>query len=279
MSQENPLSGYFRMPGLHVTLPSRGAFTPPDQLELSMTGELAVYPMGARDEIWAKNPDGLLNGYSIENIIKSCVPGVKNPRDMPAQDIDYLLLAIKKATSGDKMVITATCPKCKQSHDFECSIDEMMSKVTPLEPVYEVRLTDELVAKIRPYTYKSTTRTNLAAFEESKLLQSLSAINLTAENRIEIFSNSFEKISNLNLDLMADSVMSIVSPTSEVTDPKFIKEFIENAPKHIIDKLNDAMGVFKGTGIDRSVQLTCPTDKCENVWKTEIMFDPSHFFG
>lgn len=275
---DNPLAQYFRVPGIHVVLPSRGAFTPAEELETSMTGELAVYPMAARDEIWAKNPDGLLNGYSIENIIKSCVPGVKNPRRMPSQDIDYLLLAIKKATFGDKLELTTTCPKCKNEHNFECSIEEVMSTAKQLDPEYSVRISDEMVAKIRPYDYNATTRTNLAAFEEAKLLQSLVAIGLPEESRITAFSNSFEKISNLNLDLLADAVVSIVVPGGEVSDPKHIREFLENASKDAIDAIEEGMKVFRDTGIDRKIALVCPQEECKNEWTTELMFDPSHFF-
>ncbi len=275
---DNPLSQYFRVPGIHVMLPSRGAFTPPEELETAITGELAVYPMAARDEIWAKNPDGLLNGYSIENIIKSCVPGVKNPRRMPSQDIDYLLLAIKKATFGDKMELTTTCPKCGNEHNFECSIEEVMNTARVLEPEYSVRISDEIVAKIRPYDYNATTRTNLAAFEEAKLLQSLVSIGLPEESRITAFSNSFEKISNLNLDLLSDAVASIVIPGGEVSNPQHIREFLENASKGAIDAIEDGMKVFAETGIDRKIALACPQEECQHEWTTELMFDPSHFF-
>lgn len=275
----NPLQSYFRMPGLHVSLPSNGAFTPKAELELSMTGEIAVFPMGAKDEIWSKNPDGLLNGYSIENIIKSCVPGVKNPRKMPALDIDYLLLAIKKATYGDKMEITAKCPKCGNEHNFECSIDEIMNSAKKLEPEYSVRLNDDLVAKIRPYDYQATTRTNLAAFEESKLLQSLLSIELPEESRIQVFSNSFSKIKNLNLELLADAVVCIVGPMGEIDNPQHIREFIENSSKHVIDAIEAGMEVFRDKGIDRNILLTCPTEECEHQWKTELQFDPASFFG
>ena len=275
----NPLNQYFRTPGLHVSLPSRGAFTPPNEIESSMNGEIAVYPMGARDEIWAKNPDGLLNGYSIENILKSCVPGIKNPRKLPSQDIDYLLLAVKKATFGDKMEITAKCPKCGNEHNFECSIDEVMSTAKALESEYSVRINDDLVANIRPYDYQATTRTNLAAFEESKLLQSLISIDLPEESRISVFSNSFSKISNLQLDLLSDAVISIVSPMGVVTDPAHIKEFLENATKHEINAINEGMKVFADTGIDRNIKLVCPTETCQHEWTTELQFDPAHFFG
>jgi hypothetical protein len=56
----NPLSDYFRQPGTYITLPSNGRFYK-DKLTLSDSGELAIYPMTAKDELRLKNPDALFN--------------------------------------------------------------------------------------------------------------------------------------------------------------------------------------------------------------------------
>lgn len=278
METNNPLKSYFRVPGLHVKLPSNGAFTPPEDLELSITGELAVFPMTAKDELWSKNPDGLLNGYSIENIIKSCVPGIKNPRKLPNQDIDYLLLAIKKASYGDTLVLQTSCPKCGNVHNFECSIDEVMSRNRPFAKEYTVRLSDELIAHLRPFDYAATVTANIAAFEEAKLMQNLILTELTEDAKVYSFSKSFAKIASMNLDLITSCVVKVVGPNMEVVDPKFIKEFLENAPKDYINSINKKMDEFKTVGIDRSIELECPVETCGHSWKSEISFDPSHFF-
>ena len=105
MSQINPLAKYYRAPGPHVKIPSGGRFSEIDTTMLSVNGEIPVYPMTAADEILVKNPDALLNGFAVEELIKSCVPAVKNVRSLAAQDIDVLLLAIKLASYGDKMEV------------------------------------------------------------------------------------------------------------------------------------------------------------------------------
>ena len=70
----NPLSKHFRQPVLHLSLPSRGRFYPDDGLDMSATGTVPIYPMTVRDELALKTPDGLMNGQSVYEVIKSCCP-------------------------------------------------------------------------------------------------------------------------------------------------------------------------------------------------------------
>lgn len=279
MNSQNPLAAHFRVPGIHTVIPSGGTYVGPEDIEMSVTGELEVYPMTAKDEVWAKNPDGLLNGYSIENIIKSCVPGVKNPRKMPAVDIDYLLLAIKKATFGPTMTITAKCPKCGNEHDFQCPIDDIMGTMRPLPRDVSVRLSDDLIVYLRPHNYEATIKTNLAAFEETKLLQVLLMNDWSEEQRVKTFSNSFSKVSNLNLELISDCIVSISSRGAIVDNPRHIAEFIQNAPREFYHKINDALEQFKTAGFDKTIEIQCPKEECQHVWSTDLIFDPAHFFA
>ena len=97
---ENKLSKYYRAPKLYVRVPSQGAFN--SDVETSMSGELAVMAMTGRDETMIKNPDALLNGEAVTSTIKSCVPGIQNPKEIPITDVDTLLVAIKIATKAEK---------------------------------------------------------------------------------------------------------------------------------------------------------------------------------
>ena len=104
----NPLRQYFRRPALYLTLPSRGKFYPEGALEMPENGELAVYPMTAIDEITSKTPDALFNGNAVPEIIKSCVPGIKDPWAVPSVDMDAILVAIRAATNGNDLEISMT---------------------------------------------------------------------------------------------------------------------------------------------------------------------------
>lgn len=281
---DNPLSGHFRMPGVHQALPSRGNYYAPGHIKLSMNGEVAVYPMTGADEIILKNPDGLLNGYSIEKLLESCVPDIKNPREIPTTDIDVLLLAIRMCSSGDELETSAKCPKCGHETHFGLSISNLLARVTPLIESNEVRLKDDLIAYLRPYTFESNTKLNIAAFEETKMYQNLFNPNNTDKERQDQFNQSFTNIAVLNQDLLADCVTKMVttSPdgqTIEVTNPEHILQWVRNAPAADLKKLRDGMEKFKDAGLPKTIEAFCEEEECQHEWETEFNFDPSHFFG
>lgn len=288
----NPLAGHFRQPGVHQKLPSCGHYYAEGDIKLSMSNEIAVYPMSGSDEILLKNPDGLLNGDSIEKLLTSCVPDIKNVREIPNPDVDVLLLAIKLCSSGDELEVTAKCPKCGHENEFGMSIRALLEQVTPIIGQNEVRLNDNLVAYLRPYTFESNTKLSLSTFEESKIYQSLFNPEVSDQERMKQFNRSFEKIAHLNLDLLAECVLKVVTTNEkgeavEVTDQAYIKEFVANTDKQTIKKLQDAMKLFNEGGLPKNMPAFCDgtikgddgeETPCGHEWETEFNFDPSHFF-
>ena len=109
VNPNNPLAKHFRQPAIYLKLPSQGKFYPPDGIELSITGELAVYPMTVKDELTLKTPDALMNGEGMADVIRSCCPGIKDPWTIPSVDLDVIFIAIRLASYGKGMDISATC--------------------------------------------------------------------------------------------------------------------------------------------------------------------------
>ena len=97
----NPLSGHFRSPKIYTQLPSAGRYYTSKVVEMPDSNELPVFPMTAKDELIMRNPDALLNGEAVSQVIQSCVPNVKNARQLLSNDVDALLLAIQGASYGD----------------------------------------------------------------------------------------------------------------------------------------------------------------------------------
>ena len=83
------LKKYYRMPGVHIRLPTNGAFMPPGSVEFTMSGDIPVYPMRGADELLLKSPDALMSGYAIEELLKSCVPAIQFPRLVSSPDLMY----------------------------------------------------------------------------------------------------------------------------------------------------------------------------------------------
>lgn len=277
---DNPLAAYFRGADVHQMLPSQGQFFAEGEIDLAINGEVAVLPMTAADEIILKNPDALLNGDALERLFKSCVPAIKAPRKISVPDMDVLLLAIKLASYGDTLEINVTCPKCKDDFSFDTSIRGILAQVSLVKDEDTVvRVTDEMVVYLRPYDFESKTKLDLAAFEEAKLLQHLLSMDASDEEKAKLFNESFEKIAELNLDLLSTCIRYIQIPDQQVANPEFIREFVRNSDKNLIKKITAKLVELSKSGIDREVEVQCPKEECGHEWKTQMTFDPAHFFA
>lgn len=270
----NPLAQYFRMPGLHVTLPSRGMFLPEQYYDETLAGDIPVYPMKAADELLLKSPDALMSGYALEKLVESCVPDIRAPRLISTPDLDVILLAIRAATYGEIMEIEVHCPKCGNDNAFDCNLPAIMDTVTFLDPVNEVRLSKDILVNLRPYNMGSATRAAISGFNEARRISNIE--DDSDERRLAI-NESYERMSKVNIDGIVDCIINIVAPNGTVTDREQIAEFINNTGQPWVKKIENKLIEMNNHGIDKTVDATCI--KCSHEWKAEIEFDPSNFFG
>jgi hypothetical protein len=284
--KHNPLSAYFRAPKLYTAIPSRGKFYTPDVVEMPENGELPVFPMTARDEMIMKNPDALLNGEAVAEVIQSCIPNVKNVRRMMSSDVDVLLVAIQGATYGDDVDIKVTCPKCNQEQEVVASVEAAIQGMAVLEKSYEVDH-HGLSVEIRPFTYESTIQAGIANFQSTRSLQSLADIE-DEMDRLKVFNDNFKKIAALNFKLIADSVASIKMPSVDgdqqvVTDRAHILEFMENTEAGLGKKIEEKIKEINKIGINHEMSVVCNNPVCavdgeQYVFTSSVNFDPVNFF-
>jgi hypothetical protein len=149
----NPLKQYFRRPSIYLKLPSGGVGYPAGALNKTETGELPIYPMTAIDEITSKTPDALFNGTAIVEIIKSCVPNIRDPWSIPSTDLDAILIAIRSAAQGNDMEIESTCPSCKEIATYAINLIGMLQNMKPGDYKTELQISD-LFIKFRPLIYR-----------------------------------------------------------------------------------------------------------------------------
>lgn len=272
----NPLANYFRQPKLYVKLPSEGRFYPEGSLDSSEIGEYAVFAMTAKDELMFKTPDALMNGSATVEVIKSCVPSIKNPWNMPSIDLDAVLIAIRIATYGEDLDITSTCPNCSTTSDFSMNLVDYLSQISVFKYVDSVEV-PPLLVKIRPYTYKEVNATALKSLEQQKIFQIVNDDSMADEIKVEKFGESFIKLTELTVDVIAGCIESIVTPEGSVNDQKQIKEFIENAPSDVFNKINDHITIMKENMRLKSQHLECP--ECQNKWEVDVSLDQTNFFA
>jgi hypothetical protein len=274
--KSNPLSQWFRQPKIFVRLPSEGNFYPPGALDKSSTGEYAVFAMTAKDELMFKTPDALLSGQSTVEVIKSCIPAIQEPWDMPSLDVDASLIAIRIATYGDNMEVEASCPHCGAENSYDINLVQWLGNISNFKynPAIEA---GPLMIYVRPYSYKELSQTSLKTLEHQRIFNIINEENMSDQDKIEKFSESFVKLTQLTVDVVAGCVAKIDTPDGQsITDQSMINEFVQNAPKDVFDKISKHVSDMK-KNIELPVQhVSC--NECTKEFDMPVTMDQSNFF-
>ncbi len=279
----NPLKKYFRQPKLYVKLPSSGNFYPKGALEFTQNMEFPVYAMTARDEIVIKTPDALMNGQSTIDVIQSCMPNIKNAWMIPSIDVDAILIAIRIATYGEQIDLDISIPNTDitktYTTDLRLALDKLLSAVYDTE----IKINDELTAFVRPINYEEFTKSSIKTLEEQRIFSIVNNQDLSEEQKIEQFNKSFKKLTEINIGSIVKSIVKIVTPEGEVTDPAYISEFVSNSDKEFFTKVTDhlekqrdkfTMPLFKIVTTQEERDAGAPDE-----FETPISLDASNFFG
>lgn len=243
--KSNPLQKYFRQPKIYIRLPSSGNFYPPGALDKSENGEYAVYSMTAKDEIIIKTPDALLNGQATVDVIQSCIPAIKDAWKMPSLDVDAALVAIRIATYGENLDVNAVVPGLNESKTYEADLRLVLDKLlsATFEPICPVDA--DLTVHLRPLTYAELTMNSIKTTEEQRLIRIVNDQNLSEEQKLAHFRESFLKLTDVTIGMIAKSVVAVKTPDGLVDDADFIIEFVNNADKDMLKRVIDHLEVQK----------------------------------
>ena len=272
----NPLADFYRNPKIYVALPSGTDYYSAEVVEMPEVGELPVYPMTAKDDLLTKNPDALLNGDAVIRLVKSCVPAVKKPAELLAPDMEALLIAIRKASSGEELMdVTRNCPECDAENKFDLDLSIVLANAQEIEAVKEVTLSNGLIASISPTNYIHTVQSAKTVIEQNRNFQNIDPKQ--SDEQLKALGEALEKLSTMNYQVILESINSITIPNgATVNDPVQISEFLENVEKEIGIELNDAVSDINNGGVEKELDMQC--SECEYVYKTTINFDPVGFF-
>jgi hypothetical protein len=273
--KSNPLSKYFRKPTIYVQIPTGGRFNP--EIDKTILDEIPILPMNAIDEISMQNPDELLNGEALINLIKSCVPSIPNPRELCNIDAELLYLAIKYATYGKNIQHLHTCTECKEQAEYNIDINNILDRFPDIQKVDPVEYED-LKIHIHPPKVESLTRLALIDVEQHRILNS---IKETAEGGDEMemakqFALSFRKVSTQTISLLISSISQIETPDVMVTNEKEIGEFINNIPTAVIKEIDGKIAELskKPEGLT-TFEFVC--EKCQHPDKVTFELNPVNF--
>jgi hypothetical protein len=278
----NPLMGMMRQPKIYIKLPSNGNYWSEGSLQVSTNGEYPVYSMTAKDELILKTPDALLNGQAVVDVIQSCIPNIVDAWECPQIDIDLILVAIRLSTYGEMMDANVNVNGVEGTYSVDLK--------TILDGLYSLTAWDEVInignvlkVHVRPLTYKKMSAAAAQTFETQRIINLVNDTTVNEEEKLEIFKKSFNKLTNLTLDVITESIFAIETNSGLVTEPEFIKEFMENCDKDIFNQVKDHLDRLRDQNTIRPLKVKASDDmiaagSAEEI-EVPIVFDPATFFG
>ena len=272
----NPLTQYFRQPAVYIKLPSGGKYYPDSALTIPANGEIAVYPMTAIDEITYRTPDALFNGNAVVNVIKSCIPAIRDPWAMPAMDVDTVLVAIRMASYGTTMEISTTCPHCRNESDYGIDLRNMLDSMQA--PDYAKPVVDgDLEIYFKPMTYKNLNDNNQRQFEEQKILQIIPNADMPDEQRMSALSAALMKLTEITVQALAQSISAVKTPAALVSEPEYIEDMLKNCDRRLFSKIRDHIVDTKLSAEIQPLKISC--GGCTKEYQQAITLDMTSFFA
>lgn len=280
--EQNPLKKYFRQPKVHITLPSKGKYYPEGSISIPETGEFPVYAMTAKDELQIKTPDALLNGAATVSVIKSCIPDLIDPWQMPSIDLDAVLVAIRIATYGEVLSLETKVPGTGEDKTFQVDLRNVLNKLVTAD-FNDVIQQGEMKVTLRPLNYKEFTKTALKTFEEQRIFATVNDDSIPDAEKLQAFSQSFTILTDLTVDMLAKGISKIQIGDTEVDNPKHISEFIENVDKEFYQNILDHLEQEKKKFAIEPFKVISPPEDIEagapKEFEVPITFDQSNFFA
>ncbi len=274
MIENNPLKQYFRRPVLYFKLPSLGKYYDSSIVEVPANFELPVYPMTAIDEMTIRTPDALFNGVAIVDLIKSCVPNIKDPWKLNSIDLDATIVAIKAAANDGTIAISTTCPACAEVTDFDINLLPLLANIKDVD-YSELLKIRELEIKFRPLTYEETNKNNIAQFQIQKTMVEMQNSD-NEEEKKAIMSSTLIKLSEMVMEAIAVTIEFINTPETKVTDKAFIRDFLNNCDKETNNVIKDRSLALREKNEIEPIGITCP--KCQHGYKQKIIINAVDFF-
>lgn len=274
MLPNNPLTQYFRQPAIYIRLPSQGKFYPPGALNMPPNGELPVLPMTSNDEITYRTPDALFNGTATVNVIKSCVPSIRDPWAMPSADLDAVLIGIRIASYGHVMDISTTCPSCENQE--EISVDLRAVNDTMRIGEYDQNLSvSDLEFWFQPISYKTVNQNNQVQMEQQQAMRLLQS-DADEQTKMDQLNRSMSVINDTTTMTIANSIAAIKTPTAMVTETEFIVDYLRNCDSKIFNQLKDHVIALKKNSEVKPLKLSC--SECNHQYEQPFTLDLSSFF-
>lgn len=282
------LKKYYRKPKAFIQLPTQGLLYDLQE-DGSMMGEVGVMPMTMLNHLTANNPESLINGHVLEELVRDCTT-IQNveARNMYKCDIDALVMGIRMVSVDDTLDVSVSCPKCEKETDFGIDLKGMLAEMSVHETIpYDLEV-EELVLKIVPTTLNSSINTEQAFFQDAKNIDQIRTMmeelrkddDVSDEDVMEKVKSIYEIQHNMTettIQLYADAILYVATPEENVYDRKEIYELVKGLSDSDHTRLKDKVRQVSEIGIPRKQSFTC--SHCEHKYDAPVELNPTDFFG
>lgn len=274
MIENNPLRQYFRRPAIYIKLPSGYKNYKPGVIEVPESGELPVFPMTAIDDITTKTPDALFNGSAIADLMRSCVPSIKEPWEITSVDLDAILIAIRSASNGNDMEIETQCPACEEVATYGVNLVGLLSNLKSGEYDKELPIND-LTFKFRPLTFKEMTEASLGQFDLQRMFNAIAALE-SAEEKTKKNNEALRTITDVTMKILSKTIEYIKTPAAYVDQNEFILDFIQNCDKTIFEQIKNHNALLKTQSEVKPLKIKCI--HCSHEYEQGFSVNAADFF-
>jgi hypothetical protein len=118
---------------------------------------------------------------------------------------------------------------------------------------------------------------SLVAGKDTKIIEIVNDETLSEQEKVDRFGESFVKLTQLTIDVVAGCVESIETPEGTVTDTAMIKEFIENSSSETFNAINERVHEMKEQIALKSETVEC--QHCQFKFGIDITMDQANFFA
>lgn len=271
----NPLRQYFRRPAVYFKLPSEGKYYKEGVVDIPENGEIPVYPMTAIDEITLRTPDALFNGAAVVELIKSCIPNIKDPWKINSNDLDAILIAIRAAGGQENLEINSTCPKCENFATLALPLAAVLSQLRSGDYDTELPVND-LKIKFRPLTYKEMNEAGLEQFKIQKTYGDLDSIE-NAEEKNKKTQEAVRAITEATMRIISNTIEYIDTPSVRVEEKQYIDDFLHNCDGSVYVAIRDHNAKLKNSTELQPLQVKC--DSCTHEYIQPFTLNATDFFG
>ena len=133
-------------------------------------------------------------------------------------------------------------------------------------------------------TYKQIADSALKTFETQKIMSVINNDTINDEEKIKIFQESFNKLTEVTINLVQNSVYMVESTAGTTDNQQHIQEFLNNIDKEIFNKIQTHLDDLKNRNEIKPIVIDTPQEYKDRGYQNDtieipLVFNPSTFFA